>query len=137
MTGNPMLTVLIVDDEPSIANGLAKLLARRGYSVAIAMNSLAATDILTTRRIDIVVIDYRIPDMRGDILYAKAAAIQPHLKTQTIFLTGDPSDEVQQVIRETGCPSFLKPFDISELEDALRRIVRAIGGDTNQSINAA
>jgi DNA-binding response OmpR family regulator len=137
MTGDAMLTLLLVDDEPSIANGLGKLLARRGHSVAIALNSMSATEILTTRRIDILLIDYRMPDLRGDILYAKAVALQPHLQTRTIFLTGDPSDDVQQVISETGCPLLMKPFDIAELEAALRRLVGAIGGDTNQSVGAA
>jgi DNA-binding response OmpR family regulator len=137
MTGNPMLTLLIVDDEPSIAIALSKLLTRRGYAAVFALNSVSATDILTTRHIDILVIDYRISDARGDILYAQAVALQPHLRTQTMFLTGDPSEEVQQAIRETGCQSLMKPFDISELEAALCTIVRTIGGDTNESIGAA
>jgi DNA-binding response OmpR family regulator len=137
MTGDPVLTLLIVDDEPSIATGLARLLARRGFSVANATNRLAAIEILTTRHIDILLIDYRMPDIRGDVLYASALALQPHLRARTIFLTGDPSDEAQQVIAETGCRWLMKPFDLPELEEALRGIARAIRGDTNQSSGAA
>lgn len=112
-------TLLIVDDEPVIARGLSALLSRRGFVVLTAMSGAAARDILSRQHVDGLMIDYRVSDMRGDVLFAGAVAIQPHLRSHTVFLTGDISDAARDVLAETGCPVVMKPFETAELERVL------------------
>jgi CheY-like chemotaxis protein len=112
-------TLLVVDDEPVIARGLAALLGRRGFTVFTAGSGAAARDILSRQHIDGLLVDYRIADMRGDVLFAGAVAVQPHLRTHTVFLTGDISDGAHEVLAETGCPVVMKPFETAELERIL------------------
>jgi len=116
-------TLLIVDDEPVIARGLAALLGRRGFNVLTAMSGSVAREILSRQHVDGLVIDYRVADLRGDVLLAGAIAIQPHLRTHTVFLTGDISDTAHEVLSETGCPVVMKPFDTVELVRVLNDVM--------------
>src|SRR5579862_1761456 len=104
-------TVLVVDDEDVICRALHALLHRAGYDVATAQSGNAAKMVLASRTIDCLVLDFRIPDLRGDVIYAYAVARQPHLARATVFMTGDISERARQVIEDTGCPLMLKPFD--------------------------
>ena len=90
--------MLIVDDEDAICKALTVLFRRAGYSVVTARSAQVAKDLLGTVVVDCLVIDYRIPDLRGDVLFAYAVAVQPHLEGHAVFLTGD-----------------LKPFENSQL----------------------
>jgi CheY-like chemotaxis protein len=116
-------TLLVVDDEPVIARGLAALLSRRGFKVLTAMSGSAAREILSHQHVDGLLIDYRVADLRGDVLLAGAVAIQPHLRTHTVFLTGDISDTAREVLAETGCPVVMKPFDTVELVRVLNDVI--------------
>jgi CheY-like chemotaxis protein len=122
-------TLLIVDDEPVIVRGLAALLGRRGFNVLTAMSGSAAREILSHQHVDGIVIDYRVADLRGDVLLASAIAIQPHLRTRAVFLTGDISDTAQNVLAETGCPVVMKPFETVELV----RVLNEVMGEVRQS----
>jgi DNA-binding NtrC family response regulator len=116
-------TVLIVDDEPVIARGLAALLGRRGFNVLTALSGSAARDILSHRHVDGILIDYRVADLRGDVLLASAVAIQPHLRTRAVFLTGDISETARDVLAETGCPVVMKPFETEDLVRVLNEVM--------------
>jgi two-component system response regulator AtoC len=107
--------VLIVDDEEAICHALAVLFRRAGYAVLTARSATAAKDLLANESVDCLVIDYRIPDLRGDVLFAYAVAAQPHLEGHAVFLTGDVTDRTRDAIADTGCPLLLKPFDNGQL----------------------
>jgi DNA-binding NtrC family response regulator len=107
--------VLIVDDEDAICHALTVLFRRAGYTVFTARSASVAKGLLDSTTVDCLVIDYRIPDLRGDVLFAYAVAAQPHLERRAVFLTGDVTDRTREVIADTGCPLLLKPFENSQL----------------------
>lgn len=131
------LTLLIVDDEPSIARGLTTLFQRRGYAVVAALSAGDALRILHTVHLDGLLIDFRIPDMRGDVLFAAAVAIQPHLAQRTIFLTGDISDAVPEALVDAQRPIVLKPFELAELERVVMEVIGAASGEPRGRDEAA
>jgi DNA-binding NtrC family response regulator len=108
---SPRASVLVVDDEDVICRALDALLRRAGYDVMTARSGAAAKDILASHDVDCLILDYRIPDLRGDVIFAYAVAHQPHLSRATVFVTGDISDNAREVIEDTGCPMVIKPFD--------------------------
>ena len=112
-------TVLVVDDEEVICRALDALLHRAGYDVITARTGGAAKELLAGRAIDCLVVDYRVPDVRGDVVFAYAIAHQPHLARATVFITGDITDRAREAIEDTGCPMILKPFDASVLLDRI------------------
>jgi two-component system, NtrC family, response regulator GlrR len=109
--------VLLVDDEPAICRALSLMLGRSGFRVSTALSGESASAIVRSERVDMLVVDLRIPDMRGDAFFELAAAIQPQLRHRTLFTTGDITERAQELIEATGCPLLRKPFDTKELID--------------------
>jgi two-component system response regulator GlrR len=109
--------VLLVDDEPAICRALSLMLGRSGFRVSTALSGESASAIVRNERVDVLVVDLRIPDMRGDALFELSAAIQPHLRHRTLFTTGDITERAQELIDATGCPLLRKPFDTKDLID--------------------
>ncbi|MDB4890221.1 MAG: hypothetical protein JWL61_2076 [Gemmatimonadetes bacterium] len=111
--------VLVVDDEPAICRALSIALTRAGYDVLTAQSGDAALSMLAAERVDVMVIDLRIPDTRGDVVFELAAATHPHLRHQTLFMTGDISEKAHKLILSCKCPSVRKPFELRELITAV------------------
>jgi len=109
--------VLVVDDEASICRALTIALSRAGYDVRAVESGELAHSLVRAEHFDVLVVDLRIPDMRGDVLFELAAAAQPHLRDRTIFTTGDASERAQALITACHCPVLTKPFDLAELLD--------------------
>ena len=115
--------VLVVDDEPAICRALSIALTRAGYDVLTALSGDGALSLLAQEHVDVMVIDLRIPDTRGDVVFELAAAIHPHLRHQTLFMTGDISERAHKLILSCKCPSVRKPFELKELIAAVAGLV--------------
>ena len=115
MIYNQRRRVLVVDDEPSICRALTIALTRSGYDARAVEQGEVAHALLRNEHFDCLVVDLRMPDMRGDVLFELAASLQPHLRQCTILTTGDCSEKAQELIEACGCPSIIKPFDLAEL----------------------
>lgn len=114
--------VLVVDDEPAICRALTIALTRAGYDAIAAHSGDAALAVLATQHVDVMVIDLRIPDTRGDVVFELAAATYPHLRHRTIFMTGDISERAYKLILSCKCPALRKPFELKELFDAVHAL---------------
>src|SRR5687767_4298916 len=114
--------VLLVDDEPAICKALALALQRAGFRVSTALSGETAMSVVRGSHVDVLVIDLRIPDMRGDSFFELAAAIQPHLRTRTLFTTGDITERAQELIEACRCPLLRKPFDLKDLIDWVKGV---------------
>jgi DNA-binding NtrC family response regulator len=120
------LRVLVVDDEEAIGRALRLLLTRAGYVVDVVRTGAAAEVLLAERHFDCLVLDYRIPDVRGDELYLYAVGAQPHLRGRAVFMTGDITERVHATLDETGCDRMEKPFDVHAMLDAIGRITAGL-----------
>lgn len=116
--------LLVVDDEPTICSALRRLLALDGFEILTAQTGAHAEDILRTERVDGMVLDLRMPDQRGDVIYHIAMALQPHLMGRIIFFTGDISTRADAIIGDCHCEIVRKP-EIDELTGHLRRMIPA------------
>lgn len=114
--------VLVVDDEPAICKALTLAITRSGMDAMSAQSADAALQIIRSERVDVMLIDLRIPDMRGDSIFEYAAAEQPHLRHQTLFMTGDITDRAYELIAACRCPFLRKPFDLKDMIDTIRRL---------------
>jgi DNA-binding NtrC family response regulator len=116
--------VLVVDDEETICRALSIALRRAGFEVSAAESGEGAHSLLRTEHFDAMVVDLRIPDLRGDVLFELAASIQPHLRARTIFMTGDISERAQELVAACNCPVLAKPFDLGDLAAMLANLTR-------------
>ena len=114
--------VLLVDDEPAICKALSLALTRAGFRCSTALSGDSAMSIVRNEHVDVLVVDLRIPDMRGDALFELAAAMQPHLRSRTLFTTGDITERAQELIEACRCPMLRKPFDLKELIDWVKNV---------------
>ena len=71
-----------------------------------------------------MLIDLRIPDMRGDVIFEVAAGQQPHLRYQTLFMTGDITERAHKLIAACKC-HFLQKAVRPARHDRRRRGARS------------
>jgi two-component system response regulator GlrR len=116
-----LMHILLLDDEPAICKALSLALTRAGYRVSASTSGEAGLETVRGEHVDAMIIDLRIPDMRGDTFFELAAAIQPHLRSRSLFTTGDITERAQELIEACNCPMLRKPFDLKELIDWVRR----------------
>lgn len=119
MPHGTVIRILVVDDEPSICKALTMALSRAGYEAIAAQSGESALAIVRNEHIDILLIDLRIPDMRGDVIFEVAAGHQPHLRYQTLFMTGDITERAHKLIAACKCHFLRKPFDLRDMTDAI------------------
>jgi len=111
--------VLIVDDEPAICKALSIVLSRAGFDVRTALTGDNGIAVIKKEPIDVLVLDLRVQEMRGDVIFSLAIAEQPALKHRTLFITGDISERADKLIRACDCPMLRKPFELRELISAV------------------
>src|SRR5512140_2017190 len=93
------LSVLIVDDNASMALSLSDVLETRGYQVYTANSGAAALVILRDHPVQVLLTDVIMPDMNGVELYRATRQTRPDLVT--IFMTAYAADElIQQGLQE-------------------------------------
>lgn len=112
--------VLLVDDEPSLRRGMARLLGAAGYEVSSAANGREAMELIERTTFDVIVSDIRMPGMDGLSLLRAVRARD--LDVPVVFLTGSPSLETAMQAVEHGAFRYLKkPIDGTELTSLVRQ----------------
>jgi CheY-like chemotaxis protein len=121
------VTLLIIDDEPGFASGLARLLRRDGYSVDTAENGQRALAQLQEHHYDLVLCDLRMPELDGRAFYAILLRQYPTLRTRLIFLTGDAlSVDIKDFLAQCGQPWLYKPCHAAEVRNAIQQILAPV-----------
>ncbi len=118
-------TVLIVDDEPSVAMVLKDLLARQGHRVEIAPGGRQALSRLEAHPYDVIVSDIRMPELDGPGLYRAVEQWKPELCRRFIFMTGyDLTPEARHLIQARAVPVLTKPFGPDQIDELIRQLLR-------------
>ena len=118
--------LLVVEDDPALAQALALALSRRGFHVSQSTNGRSALERATLEEFAAIVLDLTLPEMDGlDVL----RALRAHgTTTPVIVLTarGTVGDRVQGL--RLGADDYLpKPFDLDELEARIHSLLRRGG----------
>jgi DNA-binding response OmpR family regulator len=122
----PQRSIIVVEDEPSICRAVSIWLTRAGYQPVTATTGEVALNHIRTQYVDMMLIDLRIPDMRGDVVFHLATSLQPQLRRQTLFMTGDVTEQGEELILACDCPLLMKPFDLKDLAQAISNIASRI-----------
>ena len=109
---------LVVDDEPSVARAVSKLLSRRGYSCRSAPDAFSAMRILKDETFDLVVSDLRMPGRGGIDFLSDVVALHPD--TATVILTGFGDVATENLAISAGVDAFMtKNADQEEIKSCL------------------
>jgi DNA-binding response OmpR family regulator len=119
--------ILVVEDEPSLADMCRIVLTREGFEVEIAVNGRVAQDMLEKKQYHLCLIDIRMPKMSGEELYQWLQKKFPKMADRVVFMTGSVIDgENITFVGQSGRQLLLKPFTLQELravvEEALKQV---------------
>lgn len=121
-----MPTLLIVDDESKILSLLREYLANAGFSVRTATSGQGALAELERSPIDLVVLDWMLPDMEG---LQVAQSIRQKSNTPIIMLTARTEEADRVVGLEIGADDYVtKPFSPRELLARIKAVLRRSQG---------
>ena len=115
--------VLLVDDEPTIVRGFARILTSAGFSVQIAHDGREAAELARGMSFDAIVSDIAMPEMTG--LQLLRSVREHDLDVPVILMTGGPAVESAVQAVEYGALRYLiKPVDSKQLEEVVARATR-------------
>jgi PAS domain S-box-containing protein len=115
--------VLLVEDDPSVATGIASLLEMEGLTVQMVETGAAAIRAVDTGTPDVIVLDVGLPDMEGTSVYNAIVAKYPRIPI--IFSTGHADRaRLDSLIANANVGYLLKPYDGSALLDAIREVMQ-------------
>jgi two-component system phosphate regulon response regulator PhoB len=117
--------ILIVEDEPGIAELLQFTLTNAGYSVEITGTAAAARDAVTTILPQLVLLDWMLPDASGLDLLREWRADVRTAKLAIVMLTAKGMDEDKVRGVKAGADDFVtKPFSPRELIARIEALLR-------------
>ncbi len=128
--GGRSLRVLVVDDNPDVAESLADLVREWGHEVEIQHTAQGALDAAASGASEVVLLDLGLPDMSGyEVARELRRRLGPFSRTRIIALTGNGREEDRQSAAEAGFDRyFLKAASSHELRAALEELARARPG---------
>ncbi len=110
------IRILMVDDEPLIAQLVVDVLTTEGYEVDTAASGLLALDRIKEGSYDLILSDLRMPDLDGFALYHELERRRPDLVRRMIFISGTTEHpEHQKFLDEAVVPILSKPFHVEDL----------------------
>ncbi len=127
-----MFTILTIDDEENIRNGLADNFEIEGYNVEKAANGKEGLNIISKGGIDLVITDLRMDGISGEEVVRRVTTENPGLPI--IVLTGHGSIEDATKAIKAGAYDFLtKPLDLDHLNHIVKNALK--GRLQEQKIN--
>ena len=119
----PDISVLIIDDEPSILKAVSMTLKQEHIAVTCADNGSLALNILKSNTFDLILLDIIMPDQDGFSLLKMIRSSQNY--TPVILLSGRGEDSAQVKGLELGADDYItKPFSKTVLVSKIRAMVR-------------
>ncbi len=117
--------ILVVEDEDSIREFVRNFLESYGGTVESARDVREAVAYLSGNNMhDLVISDFRMPDIDGQGLYEWIRSNKPGLLSRLLYITGDGLNPMTRAfLRRTGVPYLLKPVGSVSLVKAVRPIL--------------
>lgn len=112
--------VLVIDDEASVLETIKDVLECYGFKVYTASSGKEAVAVFRDKQydIDMVLLDFLLPDMSGEWIFENLRSLDPNL--QVVLLTGCEKSVADRMLKR-GLRGYLqKPFDLPELVKTVR-----------------
>src|SRR5947207_14048649 len=114
--------ILLIEDDPGIAEGLKKELESEGYTVRLASRGDEGLTLARENHCDLVITDLKMPGLSGLELVDQLHATKP--KLPIILVTAFGTTETAIEATKLGAYDYLlKPFDMAELLDLVAKAV--------------
>lgn len=127
------MRLLLVEDEPLIADGIISGLQKQGYQVEHCLTRKQAESALSTDTFELMVLDLGLPD--GLAIPLIGYVRQQNIALPILILTAWDTIEQKVAALNAGADDYMvKPFDLRELEARIRVLVRRQQGRANDQL---
>ncbi|MBI4866351.1 MAG: response regulator transcription factor [Candidatus Wallbacteria bacterium] len=117
-----MTRILIVEDDPQIAGGLIKSLAREGYECLSASDGPTALEMARREKPDAMLLDLMIPGLHG---IAVCKQLRKESRVPILILTARDAEAEKLLGLDSGADDYItKPFSLVELLARIRSVLR-------------
>jgi DNA-binding response OmpR family regulator len=121
-----MSSVLIIEDEQAIRQGLANFLADAGHSVEALASGMEGVQRAAEGGFDVVVLDLGLPDIDGSQVLKMIRAVSD---VPVIVATArDEESEIVRILRDGADDYVVKPFSGAQLQARIEAIMRRVAG---------
>jgi two-component system response regulator HydG len=123
-----MQTILIIDDDRDMCLLLKRFLTRHGYDVLEAYNGKKALELLESVEPSLVMCDFRLEDMEGNVLLGKIKDRYPHLPV--IIITGYSDIKIAVEVMKMGAYDYItKPLFPDEILVTIKQALETAAKD--------
>lgn len=118
-----MFNILVIDDEPNINKLISIVLRGGGYNIVSAFDSEQALGYIATQQFDLIITDYMMPKMNGEMLTKHLRELKNN--TPIIMITAREDTQTMYQSFDVGIDDYLtKPIDNQELLMRVKAILR-------------
>lgn len=124
MTSTPRRKILLVEDDPDIARGLAIRLKGRGFDVVAAQDATVAMTMAIRERPDLVIMDIGLPGGDGHMVMDRLGRNTRTAMIPVIFLTARAQESDMKRALDQGAAGYLtKPYRAEELISMIESVL--------------
>ncbi|MES0884245.1 response regulator transcription factor [Roseibium sp. SCP14] len=121
---NEGINILIVEDDPDMAELISDLLEAEGWLPHIASSAEEAAGVLSARHFDLVLVDHNLPGMSGRVFAQK---LRSQLDIGIVMVTAAGSAAERVLGLETAADDYVvKPFEPIELTARIKAVLRRL-----------
>jgi DNA-binding NtrC family response regulator len=124
--------ILVADDDKDMCHMTSSILKKEGYKVDKAYGGEQAIRKVKARGYNLMILDYKLPDMDGINVFKVVHQAKPSLKVIMISAYGSPS--IKSMAKKFGVYRFLdKPFNVKRLVSVVRDAMAKSQGEVDRS----
>lgn len=128
LAGKGNYRILVIDDEEHVAELIRDMLEEAGHNVSLVTSGRQALRYTETENFDMILSDFKMPDLDGAAFYAALKSRKPELLSRLGFITGDTmGQKVMNFLKTANCPHIEKPIGPVELSALVEGLAGATG----------
>jgi DNA-binding NtrC family response regulator len=117
------INILLVDDNPKFLRTLSDRIKLKGHDPLTALNGKQALEIMKSTRIQLAIVDQRMPDMDGLEVITQLKKMDPAIKT--MLLTGHGDEKLKEATEALNSAYFEKE-DMGSFWGFFRKILKSL-----------
>ncbi len=122
----PVGRILIVEDEPTVAQLIVDVLVEEGHHAEAVLDSQEGLTRLSRNQFDLVICDLRMPRLDGPAFYDALVRAGSPVRDKILFITGDTlARRTVEFLEPNNFPYLAKPFLVEELKLSVNRLLVA------------
>ncbi len=126
ISGRAKGRILVIEDEPTVAQLIAEVLGEEGYRVETVLDSNDGLNRVSNHSYDLLICDLRMPGLDGPAFYEALERTNSPMRRKLLFVTGDTlGQRTLEFLVPRKLPYLAKPFLIEELKLAVNERLRS------------